>query len=86
MIGRMKFHGVEAKPSRIECSQLGRILVRCPRELEHLRRAPASAELGQRRGFLAAAIGSDRIPQRPIAAIKVDIDLGRRLVESLVHS
>ena len=81
MISRMKLHGVETEALGIEGSKPGRVLVGLPPQIEHLARAPAATELGEQCGVRAAAVYSHGFPQRLIAAIEINVDIGRRLIE-----
>ncbi len=60
------------------------MLVGRTREIEHLGRAPVPAEAGQGGGVALAAICRDRILERLIAVVEINVDIGRRLVEHLV--
>ena len=81
MVGRMEFDAVEAAALRIERTQLGRVVVREPRLLEHRRRAPMPPEGRQRRGLAARTVGDNRLLQRLVRAVQIDVLIGRRLVE-----
>jgi hypothetical protein len=84
VIGRMKLDLVAAIAFGIEDAQFRRVLIGHAAALGHHCRAPVPAELRQLGLGRRATIGGDRIDQRPVGRIEIDIPKRRRLVEDLV--
>ncbi|MHC2325447.1 hypothetical protein ACVI3S_003467 [Bradyrhizobium diazoefficiens] len=84
VIGGMKLDLVAAIALGVEGAQLGRVLIRHAPAIGHRGRAPVLAEFGQLPLRLSAAIGLDRLDQRPVHGEQIDIPKQRRLVEDLV--
>jgi len=77
MISRMKLDEIAAKALGIEAFQLRWALVCLARELEHGGAAPLLAEGGERGRLALAAIARNGIPQRLVAAVEIDVHIGR---------
>jgi hypothetical protein len=84
VIGGMKLDFVAAIASGIERPQLWRVLVGDAAPRRHRCRTPVLPELGQFRVRRSAAIGRDRLRQRPVQREQIDVFERRRLVEYLV--
>src|SRR5262245_4666280 len=79
----MELDGIAPKTLGVERRKLWRMRICLPAALEHRGRAPAPAEGRQCLGLGAARIVRDRILERPVAAIKIHVLIGRRLVREL---
>ena len=73
VIGGMKLDLVAAVAAGIESAQLRRVLVGNAAAFRHRRGAPMLAELRQLALCRSAAIGGDRLDQRPVDRIEIDI-------------
>jgi hypothetical protein len=80
----MELDHVAAKSLGVESPKPGRVLVGEPRLVEHVGRAPAAAELGQRRRLPGRPVRRNGVAQRAVASEQVDVLVGRRLVEHVV--
>jgi hypothetical protein len=84
VIRGVKLDLVAAIAFGIEGAQFRRVLVGNAAALRHRRRAPMPAELRQLVPRRSAAIRGDRLDQRLVGRIEIDIFERRRLVEDLV--
>ena len=77
VIGRMELDEVAAKALGVEGFQLRRVLVRLPREVEHLAVPQRRPNAESAAASPVAAFRRDRVLQRPVAGIEIDVHIGR---------
>jgi hypothetical protein len=81
----MELHGVDAPAPAVVRGQLRRVHVGQPRMGLHRRAAQRRAELRELCRVEPGGVEEQRIAQRPVGAVQVDVGERRGLVEDLVR-